>query len=118
MRRIILACIAAVLLFSTAAQAREWYEGGTLHRATVAQYLQGDPADVLATTSDWVSATIADAEINALNMNDIKKASVDVAMCVVKATDGVPAVQQQRASQMAVLCMSQLKNRYRWLLTK
>lgn len=118
MKKVISLFILVTLLLIGTAEAREWYEGGTLHSATVGDYLQGDPANVLATTADWVCAGIADSQVQKLNMDDIKKASAAVAICIVTATDGMTEIYGHQATEMAVLCMMQLKNDYPWLLTK
>lgn len=118
MRKGAMLAVLTVLMLVGVVQAKEWYEGGTLHRATVGQYLQGPPDNVLATTADWVSATVAEAEIARLNMGIIKQASAAVALCVIQATDGIEAMYGQKASEIAVLCMSQLKGQYPWMLTR
>lgn len=87
MKKFILFILVASMLCGTAA-AREWYEGGTLHWATVEQYLTGESADVLATTADWVCSTVSDSEIQKLTMDDVKAASGAVAMCIITATEG------------------------------
>jgi len=37
--------------------ARQWYEGGTLHSATLAQWKAATNANRLATAADWLAAT-------------------------------------------------------------
>ena len=117
MKKFILFILVASMLCGAAA-AREWYEGGTLHRATVEQYLKGESADVLATTADWVCSTVSDSEIQKLTMDDVKAASGAVAMCIITATEGITDMYGQKAGDMAILCMTQLKKDYPWLLTK
>lgn len=36
---------------------REWWQGGTLHQATLATWRTADPEDKLATAADWLAAS-------------------------------------------------------------
>ena len=47
----------SIMAFASTAQAKEWYEGGTLHQASVAQWHQADEHNRIATAGDWVHAT-------------------------------------------------------------
>ncbi|UYY86945.1 hypothetical protein [Alcaligenes sp. SMD-FA] len=44
-------------LFAAMALAQQWYEGGTLHDATLLEWKQATPENKLATIADMVSAT-------------------------------------------------------------
>lgn len=37
-------------------QAGEWFQGGTLHKATADEWISASPRNKLATCSDWVAA--------------------------------------------------------------
>ena len=108
----------AVVLCSMPAQAAEWYEGGTMHQASVQQFLQADYTNGLATVADWVGATVGDAHISQLNMAEYKQASNEVLVCVAQATQGVEEWQNQQAGLVALMCMQQLQQKYPWMLTK
>jgi hypothetical protein len=48
---------------STATQTK-WYHGGTLHRATIAQWRVATNANRLATASDWLVASLWKGSVN------------------------------------------------------
>lgn len=115
--KIAIICGALFLFAFSTVQSKEWYEGGTLHRATVKQFLNGSPADALATTGDWVARTIGERQQKQITMDDIKAASVDVYQCIRTATAGNKAVQNNKAVEFAAMCAAMLKKDYPWLLT-
>jgi len=117
MKKIILLMPIIFLCISSQAFAKEWYEGGTLHHAPVSEWLQADPANVFATTSDLVTFTISDDIIHTLTMDDLKEASDQVAACIYTETVE-PATFDVHGSEIATLCMTQLKQNFPWLLTK
>lgn len=45
-----------MVLFASMALAQQWYEGGTLHDATLLEWKQATPENKLATIADMVSA--------------------------------------------------------------
>lgn len=54
MKKIIL--IATILMsLITVSHSKEWYEGGTLHNATMAEWSKASAENKLATCGDWVS---------------------------------------------------------------
>ena len=55
----------------TTSLAAEWYEGGTLHQSTMAQWSKGSEADKLATCADWVSKLYNEDKYNSEIMNAI-----------------------------------------------
>ncbi len=44
--------------YSSANRERQWYQGGTLHHATVDQWRRASYRNKLATAADWLSATL------------------------------------------------------------
>ena len=46
-----------MVMFASMALAQQWYEGGTLHDASLQEWKQATPENKLATISDMVSAT-------------------------------------------------------------
>lgn len=46
-----------MVLFASMALAQQWYEGGTLHDASLQEWKQATPENKLATIADMVSAT-------------------------------------------------------------
>lgn len=43
---------------STPQRVQHWYEGGTLHKATITQWKVATDRDKLATAADWLAATL------------------------------------------------------------
>lgn len=110
--------IATVCIFMThSAQAKEWYEGGTLHQAPVSEWLKAPPANMLATTADFISSTTSEANMQTLTMDGFKKASDDVTMCMLTTTETVPSTHNLKGSEIAILCMTQLKPNFPWFLS-
>lgn len=56
-----------------AAQAAEWYEGGTLHQANALQWQKASDADKLATCSDLVAAMYTNKSLKPELQRTIKK---------------------------------------------
>ena len=56
-----------LLVVSTTAPAKEWYQGGTLHQATYAQWNSASYQNKLATASDWLVATKWKGHLNTPN---------------------------------------------------
>ena len=114
-------CILFLLLLSTVissqANANAWYAGGTLHHASIGEWLEADPRNVLATTSDFIIPNISEDIAHTLTMDDLKKASDEVAACFyVETTD--PSTYALEGSGVLLSCISQLKAKFPWLLTK
>lgn len=86
MKKIVAGLVLAVAV-ATAAEGREWYEGGTLHRGTVAEWNAATDRNKLATMADF--AAITQAARRAMLMNEMElvrlqaeaiKACIDVAV--------------------------------------
>jgi len=85
MKKMVAGLMLAVAV-ATAAEGREWYEGGTLHRGTVAEWKAASERNRLATSADF--AAITWAARRAMLMNELElvrlqaeaiKACIDVA---------------------------------------
>lgn len=59
------------VLFASMALAQQWYEGGTLHEATLVEWNQAAPENKLATIGDMVSATYNQGSFVPLIQNTI-----------------------------------------------
>ena len=93
----------SLVMLSTTAIAKEWYEGGTLHNATAGRWRAGSPENQLATAADWVTKIV-----KVSGLDDIKWKAIEVRSCVNLATVD-SAMHNQNASDIAVLCIVQLK---------
>lgn len=119
MIKYICVCICGmVLLLAGEAIAREWYEGGTLPSATVEKFCAASPQNRLATAGDWVAGTTDSEQLRKVGFSALKDAADDVQECVVKGGEGIAEVQQTKALELGVMCMSMLKKTYPWMLTK
>ena len=63
---------------------KKWYEGGTLHNATITQWKNATYRNKLATAADWLAGTIWKGNLKSLD--DFKKLKVKARM-LVKAVD-------------------------------
>ena len=60
---------------------REWYDGGTLHKATAAEWNRASSRNKLATAADWVAFVRLDqGEI--ISMGDLRSQSQELMDCV------------------------------------
>lgn len=106
-------CMAAGVCF-----AKAWYEGGTLHKSSVKQFLNSDYDNGRATVADWVVTTMSDAELEKVPELKLKHGVEDVYECMETAGKDNAVVANSRATELAVMCMAQLKKKYPWMLTK
>ena len=117
MKKCILFVAIIFTFINTSATANEWYEGGTLYHAPISEWLEADPRNVLATTSDLIIPTISEEIIHTLTMADLKKASDEVAACLYTSTVE-SSTYTLNGHDVVRTCMSQLKTKFPWLLTQ
>lgn len=79
-----------------------WYNGGTLHNATGAQWLAGDFSDQLATSADFVAKMDA-----ASDMSELRVRANSLSSCITEAVSD-PSLEQSSVKDVAVLCIVQL----------
>jgi hypothetical protein len=78
MRTAVIATVAVIALCQSAHADQKWYEGGTLHKKTVAQWSKADNRDKLATAADfvtkmWKAGVLKDFIANGIKtMDDVK----------------------------------------------
>jgi hypothetical protein len=82
---------------SSAPPTKAWYEGGTLHQATVAQWKAGSNANRLATASDWVTVTTGWD-----TLEEAREKSEDLKTCVTEAAMESP--EETKANELAAAC--------------
>ena len=56
-KNIMLASLIIVFSLSSTIMAKEWYKGGTLHFATVAEWQIASYTNKIATAADWVASS-------------------------------------------------------------
>ena len=84
---------------------RQWYEGGTLHDKTMAQWHSGVASDRLATSGDWVSKMAQGDKFipEVASMDDIKALATELRACMDAAYDESTA--DQPVADFAIMCM-------------
>ena len=81
----------------------KWFEGGTLHEATIAEWKKATEENKLATCSDFI------AKIKKVtSLEDLKKRSVELKVCITTATKGLPSTDNAKVRDIAVLCAVEL----------
>jgi hypothetical protein len=83
-----------------AADNRAWYEGGTLHRASVNEWRRAEYRNKLATASDWIVATK-----NADNLEDAKYRAGELIICVDTTVAGLD-IASMNAAEIAAACLT------------
>lgn len=85
--------------------APQWYEGGTLHDKTLADWHAGTDADRLATAGDWISNLVTKGElvVDIRSMDDLKVLAIKLRTCMNEAYDENTATQS--SAEVAVWCM-------------
>lgn len=94
--------IAGLLLACMSATAGEWYEGGTLHKATAQKWHAATSGNQLATSADFLAATKA-----ASSMAQLKTRSYALRSCITEATND-PILFNLMVPDVAALCIVQL----------
>jgi hypothetical protein len=89
--------------FRQETEAREWYEGGTLHQGTVHVWGEAKLRNRIATSADWAGATKG-----ADDLKIIRARGREVMLCVDRATNGIKEIQRQKVSTFAAVCMMQM----------
>lgn len=83
----------------------KWYEGGTLHKAKIAEWKTATDKNKLATCGDFM-ATVD----NSVSMDVLKKRAEDLKQCVDEATRGLDNTNSEAVSTIASLCIKQIGN--------
>lgn len=103
------ALFAALLtIISLPALAEEpWYEGGTLQKASVGEWLKATPENQLATSGDFIASLSAVSDISKVKASeeqDIKKRAVDLQQCINDTITESGAVHEKAVAELVVLC--------------
>ena len=97
----------AVLVLCAPACAKEWYEGGTLHNATIAQWKRASRQNKIATCADWLSALYmrGNLNVNISGMNDLKTVATTLVDYIDKASGSTRELDNETANSVALLGM-------------
>jgi hypothetical protein len=74
--------LAAAMISLPAAALAEWYSGGTMHRATLAEWRTADPEDRLATAADWSVRILGENRVRQVGMAGIRPYAEQLVACV------------------------------------
>ena len=88
---------------TTSSTSQEWYEGGTLHKATIARWKTSTERNKLATCGDFMA--VYDKSVS---MTELLARSVALKSCIDVATDGLDYTNSLEVSTMAALCIQEL----------
>ena len=100
--------VLALLVIVAPVSAKEWYEGGTLHEATIAQWKRASYQNKLATCGDWLSALYMRGNLNVSisGMDDLKRCAVAVVDYIDKASANTRALDKENANAVALMGMT------------
>ncbi len=88
------------------AEKAEWYEGGTLHAATIISWRTASDENKLATAADWTAAAVGDTRVK--SMHHLQRDANEVVLCVDKvleASGGGPWKASDNVSSIAMGCI-------------
>jgi hypothetical protein len=97
----------------------EWYESGTLHDATLADWIRADSRNQLATTADWAARMLRDKGRRIGSIDELLPPSYEIQNCLRAGTikePGAPAASWNRilrttkAVEAAALCITMLES--------
>ncbi len=80
------------------ANTRQWYEGGTLHQAKIADWRKSTDENKLATCADFASLD------KSVNMEILKQRAIDLRACINEATNGLTETDNMDVSEVAAMC--------------
>jgi len=93
-------CLFVVLLVSTLpSKAAEWYEGGTLHKASAREWHAATLENQLASSADMLTATKA-----ASGMDQLKVRATALRTCITEATND-RSLYEQKVADIGALCI-------------
>ncbi len=97
--------ILILLLVAAAAHGAEWYQGGTLHNATIADWWKATPANRLATCGDFIARLHMDGALNLpiTDVPSIKPYATELVAFIDAATVDFEGVKQEKVSDMAAM---------------
>ncbi|SEB01014.1 hypothetical protein SAMN05443667_11525 [Flavobacterium gillisiae] len=82
----------------------QWYEGGTLHKAKIAEWKTATDKNKLSTCGDFMA--IVD---NSVSMDILKIRAEDLKLCIDEATKGLDSTNNEAVSTIAALCIKQME---------
>lgn len=87
-------------------QKHEWYQGGTLHGASLGKWHAATYENKLATAADWTTGAIGEAEFERIGLNGVRALAEDLITCIDRSTQGMTELYDQKAPELAALCVT------------
>ena len=78
---------------------KEWYEGGTLHKATIAEWKAATESNKLATCADFVASLEKPSSMDAM-----LDQALALKNCINEATEGISAADKESVVDIASAC--------------
>lgn len=90
---------------SSSARRRElaWYEGGTLHKAKIGEWLAATGHDRLATSADFVAATLDGEQRAKTSLDELRSRAAGMMVCISEAGDD-PRLHFLEVTDVAAAC--------------
>jgi hypothetical protein len=85
-------------------QQAQWYEGGTLHKATAREWLAATSANRLATAADFAATALKQEGKVARDMADLRVRAEAIESCVSQVA-GAQGAENQPVSGLAAACV-------------
>lgn len=82
-----------------ATDSRKWYEGGTLHKATIREWKSASEENKLATCGDFMAKLN-----NKVTMEVLLERAIALRACINEASSGIETVDNNKVSEIAALC--------------
>ena len=93
-----------LLVLAACGDSQEWYEGGTLHQATAADWKVADEPDRLATSADYASEVLFDKENIPDSMDELREYAQDMKTCIDEAVLPDPVLPDQKVAEIGAAC--------------
>jgi hypothetical protein len=87
---------------TTAQMDTKWYEGGTLHKATAAEWSSASPSNQLETAGDWTAIILGETRVRELGLDGLRSHAQQMVACVNTAISDGPS--NQAVSEVAAGC--------------
>jgi hypothetical protein len=104
--RLIICFFVLLMMIKPAFAQQPWYEGGTLQKATVADWQQATAANQLASAGDFIASLSGVTDISKVDQasaNEIKQKSIDLQACVNDAV-AKPVPPEEPIAEFIVRC--------------
>ncbi len=99
-------CFALLAFFAKPALAVEWYDGGTLQKATVAEWKKATPENQLATSADFIAAANGIEDISKIKNLDAFKSRVALLQgCVNNMT--AASAEDGKVADLVLVCIAE-----------